>query len=276
MNPHVRQSHSLTRLANTLWTNRTLIGNLSKREIQGRYKGSAFGSIWSILNPLLMLSVFTFVFGEIFQSRWPGAKETGGISFAAALFTGLVLFNFFSECIGRAPTLIVSNPNYVKKVVFPIEVLPIISMISALFHLGTSYLVLIVLIAFSEWGLHIGSMQAAIILIPLTILISGLSWLLAALGAYLRDIGQIIAPILTGTMFLSPIFYQLSSIDQKFHWLFTINPISFPIEQMRNAVLYNKPIDWFGYWIYFAIALIVAKAGYYVFQKTRHGFSDVL
>ena len=276
MNPHAQQSHSLIRLMRTLWTHRILIGNLTKRDIQGRYKGSAFGSIWSILNPLLMLTVFTFVFGEIFQSKWSGTKDGGGITYAAALFTGLLLFNLFSECIGKAPTLIVSNPNYVKKVVFPIEILPVITTISALFHLATSYVVLIALIAFSEWGLHPGSIQAIIILIPLAILITGMSWLLAALGAYLRDIGQIIAPILTGTMFLSPIFYQLSNIDQKFHWLFRMNPISYPIEQMRNTILYNKPVDWAGYIGYFIIAVLSAKIGYYVFQKTRHGFADVL
>ena len=129
---------------------RRLIYNLSKREVVGRYRGSFVGLFWSFLTPILLLTVFTFVFGEIFQARWGDRVQSGPLDFAVALFAGLLIFNFFSECIGRAPTLIIANANYVKKVVFPLEVLTLVTLLAALFHLAAGYIILLILMTLSS------------------------------------------------------------------------------------------------------------------------------
>lgn len=280
MNPHSAHTTSPVALLKNLWLQRSLIATLTRREVEGRYKGSIFGSLWSLLTPLMILGVFTFVFGDIFQAKWNSkgnaAQEQGRLDFAAALFIGLLLYNFFAECLSKAPTLITQNPNYVKKIVFPLEVLPITTTLAALFHLCIAYLLVLLLIAFSGWQLTWSAAYAPIIIAPLIIIVLGLSWGLAAIGVYLRDVGQIISPLLTAIMFLSPIFYPLSSVSEKFLPLYLINPLTFTVEQTRNALLHGASPNWYGWLIYSIIALSMAYVGYFLFQKTRHGFSDVI
>lgn len=276
MNPHLQPSVSPLGLARSIWSNRALIASLTKREISGRYKGSIFGVFWSLLSPLLMLTVFTFVFGEIFQARWAGAQVAGRLDFAAALFAGLLIYNFFSECLAKAPQLILSNPNYVKKVIFPLEVLAIVAVNAALFHLAVACLVLTVLVFFSGWTLGAGILCVPLILIPLVLLVLGLTWFVSALGVYLRDVSQIIAPALTAMLFLSPVFYPLSSVPAKMEWLFMANPVTFIIEQVRAVMLHQQSPNLAGLTLYGLIGLASAWLGFMFFQKTRRGFSDVL
>lgn len=267
------------RLAKDIWIHRGLILNLSKREIDGRYRGSFFGIFWSFLTPLLMLIVFTFVFGEIFQARW-GARGGGGgqgsLDFAVALFAGLLIFNFFSECISKAPGLVTSNANYVKKVVFPLEILTPVTLIAAFFHLLAGYLILLLLMFFSSWEFSWHMLLLPVVFAPFLVLIMGLTWGLSALGVYLRDVGQLIAPVLTAMMFLSPIFYPLSSVAEKYLWIYQINPLTFIIEQTRAVLLEHQIPNWNGYLYYSAVSVVVAFAGFVMFQKTRKGFADVL
>ncbi|SDS00378.1 lipopolysaccharide transport system permease protein [Halopseudomonas xinjiangensis] len=270
---------SPVRLAKDIWIHRGLIFNLSKREIVGRYRGSFIGIFWSFLTPLLMLVVFTFVFGEIFQARW-GARGGGGgqgsLDFAVALFAGLLIFNFFSECISKAPGLVTSSANYVKKVVFPLEILTPVTLIAALFHLLAGYSILFLLMLFSSWEFSWHTLLLPVVFAPFLVLILGLTWGLSALGVYLRDVGQLIAPILTAMMFLSPIFYPLSSVHEKYLWIYQINPLTFIIEQTRAVLLESQIPNWNGYLLYSAVSVVVAFAGFAMFQKTRKGFADVL
>lgn len=276
MNPHVQPSVSPLGLARSLWSHRALIVSLTRREVAGRYKGSFFGVFWSLLSPLLMLTVFTFVFGEIFQARWGGGEATGRLDFAAALFAGLLIYNFFSECLGRAPQIILSNPNYVKKVIFPLEILSIIAVNAALFHLLVACVVLAVLVFFSGWTLGIDVLYVPLILLPFVLFVLGVTWFIAALGVFLRDVAQIIAPALTAMLFLSPVFYPLSSVPPKMAWLFLINPVTFIIEQVRAVMLHHQTPDVSGLLIYTSIGVASAWLGYVFFQKTRKGFADVL
>jgi lipopolysaccharide transport system permease protein len=276
VNPHAPQPASPLALLRTLWVHRALVLALSRREIAGRYRGSVFGLFWSFLNPILMLSVFTFVFGEIFQARWAGSQTTGGVDFAAALFAGLLIYNFFAECISKAPTLVLTNSNYVKKVVFPLEILPIVTLMAALFHLLVAYLILTVLILFSGWELGATALLVPVVMLPFALLLTGFSWILAALGVYLRDIGQVIAPVITALLFLSPVFYPLSVVSERLRPIYLANPVTFVIEQVRNLMLHGQMPDWQGLALYSAIALAVACGGFYLFQKSRKGFADVL
>ncbi|MEZ5646616.1 MAG: ABC transporter permease [Burkholderiaceae bacterium] len=276
MNPHAPQPASPLALLRNLWVHRALVLALTRREIVGRYRGSVFGIFWSFLNPILMLTVFTFVFGEIFQARWSGAQQAGGVDFAAALFAGLLIYNFFAECISKAPTLVLSNSNYVKKVVFPLEVLPVVNLLAALFHLLVAYLILTVLILFSGWQLTATALLVPVVMAPFALLLAGASWILAALGVFLRDIGQVIAPMITALMFLSPVFYPLSVVNVHLKPVYLANPVTFVIEQVRNLMLHGQLPDWQGLALYSAISVAVACGGFYLFQKSRRGFADVL
>lgn len=276
MNPHASHAASPKALLLTLWRHKMLILALTRREIEGRYKGSLFGVFWSVLTPLLMVTVFTFVFGEIFQSKWAGARNANHLDFAAALFAGLLVYNLFAECIGKASFLITNNPNFVKKIVFPLETLSVVTVAAALFHFLVAYGIVIVLVLLSGWQLSWTVLLTPVVIAPLLMLVMGLTWMVSALGVYIRDIGQIISPALTALMFLSPIFYPLSSVNPRFHWLYHLNPLTLVVEDLRAVLLHQTLPDWLPWLTYSAVSAAIMALGFVFFQKTRKGFSDVI
>ena len=277
INPHAAQPTSLVALAKSLWRNRQLIVQMSKRDVVGRYQGSTFGLAWSFFNPVLMLVVYTFVFSEVFKSRWGGVGgDDSKTQFAVVLFVGMIVLSLFSEVLNRAPGLILSNVNYVKKVVFPIEILPVIAMGAALFHGIISLGVLLVAFALFNGYLHWTAVFTPLVLLPLVILTTGLAWMLASLGVFLRDVGQTIGIITTVLMFLSPVFYPVTAVPERFRPFIMANPLTFIIEQAREVLVWGRQPDWIGLSIYTIAATVVAWAGYAWFQKTRKGFADVL
>ncbi len=273
-NPHATHPTSLLYLLKSLWRNRHLIMQMTKREVVGRYKGSAMGLAWSFFNPVFMLVVYTFVFSVIFKSRWGGDESR--TLFAVVLFVGMIVLGLFSEVVNRAPSLILSNVNYVKKVVFPIEILPVIAMGAALFHSLVSLSVLLAAFVLFNGYLHWTVIFAPLIFLPLVIVTLGLAWMLAALGVFLRDVGQTIGIFTTVLMFLSPVFYPLTAVPEKFRPFIIANPLTFIIEQAREVLIWGNIPDWIGLGIYTAAAIVVAWVGYALFQKTRKGFADVL
>ncbi len=274
INPHAAQPTSLVSLAQSLWRNRQLIVQMTKREVVGRYKGSVMGLAWSFFNPVFMLVVYTFVFSVIFKSRWGGDESK--TLFALVLFVGVIVLSLFSEVINRAPSLILSNVNYVKKVVFPLEILPVIAMGVALFHCIVSLGVLLVGFLLFNGYLHWTVIFIPLVLLPLVVLSLGVAWMLAALGVFLRDVSQTIGIIITVLMFLSPVFYPVTSVPEKFRPFILINPLTFIIEQARDVLVWGYLPNWIGLGIYMAVATMVGWAGYALFQKTRKGFADVL
>lgn len=277
INPHAAQPTSLISLAKSLWRNRQLIMQMSKREVMGRYKGSAMGMAWSFFNPVFMLVVYTFVFSEIFKSRWSGAGANDSkTQFAVLLFVGMIVHGLFAEVLNRAPSLILSNVNYVKKVVFPIEILPIVAMVATLFHSLISIGVLLTAFVLFNGYLHWTIIFFPFVLLPLIILSTGLTWMLASLGVFLRDVGQFIGIITTVLMFLSPVFYPVTAIPERFRPFIMANPLTFIIEQAREVLIWGRFPDLIGLGIYTIAATVIAAAGYAWFQKTRKGFADVL
>lgn len=259
----------------SLWRNRDLLLASTKREVLGRYQGSVMGILWSFLNPLLMLSVYTFIFSVIFKARWHGGSSSQ-TEFALILFSGLIVFNIFSECINRAPSIITSNSNYVKKVIFPLEILPCIPLASALFHSLISFAVWIIAYTALFSPPHATTLFLPLIIIPLLFFSLGISWILASLGVFLRDIAQITGLLTSALMFLSPIFYPIASIPENYRVLIYINPLTAPIEQTRGVLFWGTPPDllvvaasWLG-------SAAIAWLGFAFFQKTRRGFSDAL
>jgi lipopolysaccharide transport system permease protein len=255
----------------------SLIRSLITRDITARYRGSVLGVLWSLVTPLCMLAIYSFVFGSILGTRWNGGNEQAGMAgFAIILFVGLIIFHFFSEVVTRAPTLVLSNVNYVKKVVFPLEILPVVAVGSALFHLSVS---LVALLTFMLWIMgHIPPTAALlpIVLAPFVLVILGLGWLFASLGVYLRDITQILGPLVTALMFLSPTFFPSSALPEWIRPWLVLNPLTLPIEQARTVLIWGNAPDWTALGLYGLFAAAIAAAGFCWFQATRKGFADVL
>ncbi len=272
-----RQQYSVSpfTVISSFWTKRSLIWQMTKRDVIGRYRGSVMGILWSLLNPILMLTVYTFVFSVVFQARW-GEASISKTEFAVILFVGMIIHALFAECVNRAPSLILGNVNYVKKVVFPLEILPWVAMGSALFHAAISVLVLLVVFALIHFYLNWTVLFLPLLLIPLVLFTMGVTWFLASIGVFLRDVGQTTGIITTIMMFLSPVFYPVSALPEAYRPLLHINPLTFMIEQARNILIWGKPLDWPGLGVYFASSLLVAWLGLFWFQKTRKGFADVL
>jgi lipopolysaccharide transport system permease protein len=277
MNPHTSQPTSLAALAQSLWRNRSLIMQMTKRDVIGRYKGSVMGLAWSFFNPLLMLTVYTFVFSMVFKSRWSGAGgNESRTHFAVVLFVGMIVQGLFAEVLNRAPGLILGNVNYVKKVIFPLEILPVISMGAALFHSMISLLVLFIAFILFNGYLHWTAFFLPLVLFPLIVTALGFSWMFASLGVFIRDVGQTIGIIMTVIMFLSPVFYPITAVPEKYRPWIMANPLTFIIEQARGVIIWGHLPNWGGLGLYLLAALGVAWIGFAWFQKTRKGFADVI
>ena len=275
-NPHAAQPTSLVSLAKSLWRNRQLILQMTRREVTGRYKGSALGLAWSFFNPVFMLAVYTFVFSVVFKARWGVGGEESKTQFAVVLFVGMIVHGLLAEVLNRAPGLILGNVNYVKKVVFPLEILPVISMGAALFHSFVSLGVLLIAFALFNGYLHWTAILAPLVVLPLIILTLGLAWMLASLGVFLRDVGQTIGIITTVMLFLAPVFYPITALPEEMRPWIMANPLTFIIEQAREVLIWGRQPNWLGLGAYTLAAVAIAWAGYAWFQKTRKGFADVL
>ena len=275
MNPHAPQSVQPLEMVRSIFKHRFLILDLVKREVIGRYKGSIMGMLWSFLSPVLLLIVYTFMFSVVFRARWPGGSDSK-VEFALILFTGLLVFNLFSDAVNRAPSLILNNANYVKKIIFPLEILPVVTLGAAVFHMLVNMIVwLIFFLLFFSWP-NWTALYFIFVLIPLLFITLGISWLLASLGVYLRDVGQIIGLVTSVLMFLSPIFYPISAVPERFRSIMHINPLTYFVEETRNIMIWGKNLNWsqWSYWT--VISIVVAWLGFAWFQKTRKGFADVL
>ncbi|WP_024645465.1 ABC transporter permease [Pseudomonas syringae] len=275
MNPHKTPSAGPIRLVASLWTNWSLISQMTKREVIGRYRGSVMGLAWSFFNPVLMLAVYTFVFSEIFSARWVGV-DTGKGGFAILLFVGMIVHGLFAECANRAPSLVMSNSNYVKKVVFPLEILPVITLGSALFHSCISLIVLVIAQLLISHTLFWTALLFPLILVPLILGTLGISWFLASLGVYLRDVGHVITVLTTVLLFLSPVLYPVAALPEVYRPWLQMNPLTYIIEESRSVLLFGNLPHWGSLGIAIAIGAVIAAMGFWFFQKTRKGFADVI
>jgi lipopolysaccharide transport system permease protein len=267
---------SLFGIWDSLWLNRNLIKALTKREIIGRYQGSVLGLFWSFVNPVFLLVVYTFVFSVVFKARWGSGDSGSKAEFALVLFAGILVFNLFAECVNRAPSVILSNPTYVKKVVFPLEILPWVSFAAALFHTLISFIVWLVFSLFVFGAPPLTSLLFPLLLVPLMLITMGLSWFLASLGVFLRDVSQVVGILTTALMFLTPIFYPITAIPESYRKILYLNPLTFIIDQARDLLIFGRGMAWGSYWLLTLCSTLMAWFGFVWFQKTRKGFADVL
>ncbi|MET4676139.1 MULTISPECIES: ABC transporter permease [unclassified Luteibacter] len=254
---------------------RSLTLALSKRELLGRYRGATFGLFWSLISPFLMLGVYTFAFGYIMKSRWPHTSDSTG-EYALILFVGLIIHGYFAECLIRSPTLIVGNPNLVKRIIFPLEILPWPMVLSALFHVAANFIVFsclhLVFKHYVPWTI----IFLPVVLAPFVLFTMGVSWFMASLGVYIRDIPQVTGVIATAMLFLSSAIIPVDSLPPQYRLFFAMNPLSFIINQAREVALWGNVPDFFGLALYAAGSFVVAYLGYAWFLKTKRGFADVI
>ena len=233
------------------------------------------GILWSFLNPLLMLGVYTFFFTEVFNARWRPDSNSKG-EFAIALFAGLIIHTFFAECASRAPNLVVSNPSYVKKIVFPLEILPVVSALSALFHMAISIAVLALFQFVITGAVSQTFLLLPAVLVPLVAVACAAGWLLAALGVFLRDVAQTVGVIIMVMMYTSPLFFPIEAMPEKFRGWMYLNPLTVLMTEGRNIMVWSQIPDLAVLARYTAIALLVSWIAFAGFQKARRGFADVL
>lgn len=254
---------------------RALIWQFARRDVLARYRGSLLGLFWSFLTPLLMLGVYTFVFREVLKARWP-TGDGGDFDFALRVYSGLIVFNLFAEIMSRAPNLVVGQPNLVKKVVFPLHILPWVSLLAALFHVALNLLVLVLAAAWYQGGLGFEVLSLPLVVLCFVPVLLGIGWFLSALGVYVRDVGQATGLIISLLMFLSPIFYPASALPEKWQDFLFLNPLTLIIEQVRHVVIEGHWPDWGGLLLYGACGLAFAWLAARWFAITRRGFADVL
>lgn len=276
MNPHRAHKSSLFEIYGSFFRNRKLIFQMAQREVLGRYRGSIVGLAWSFFNPLLMLGVYTFFFSFVFKARWGVSSEGGHSDFAIVLFVGLIVHGLFAECINRAPMLINSNVSFVKKVIFPLEIFPWVVMGAAVFHAAISVAVLLILQLLISGTVPWTIIFLPLIFLPLIFVTLGFSWFFASTGVYVRDIGQVSGLITSVLLFVSPVFYPVSFLPTPIRSIVMLNPLTLIIEESRKVLLFGEMPDWYELGVYTLVSFIVARMGFWWFQRTRKGFADVL
>lgn len=272
-----RQYTNPVEMARHLWQHRELIGQFTKREVLGRYKGSFLGVVWSFVTPLLMLIIYTFVFSVIFKARWGNnLSDSSQSGFALTLFTGLIAFNVFSECLNRAPGLIISNPNYVKKVVFPLEILPVSVLGSALINSLFSLVILLAANLIFHGVVPWTIIFLPLMYLPLALLCLGLGWFLASLGVFVRDVGQLIGVVVQVLFFMTPIFYPIEALPERLRFVLYLNPLTFIISHFRRVILWGQMPDWGEFGLITVLTGLVCILGYVWFMKSKKTFADVV
>lgn len=260
------------RIGSEIWRHRYLLGQLVKRDVLLRYRGAMFGVMWIFLSPLLMLVIFAFVFGHVFQARW--TQHDSGLPFWLLLYSGLIVFNIFAETISRASSSVRGYPSFVKKIIFPVHILPVVPLGAALVHGAFNFLILLAALAWTG-SLHVQILLFPLLLLPILLLALGLSWFVAAWGVFIKDMTQIVPMFVQMLLFLSPVFYPVSAVPEALQVFYQYNPLGVVIETSR-AVVVGKPIEWGAWSTALGLCFGVSMLGYVFFQHSREEFADAL
>jgi len=264
------------RLGVMLWQKRSLIQQFTKREVEQRYRGSMLGILWSFLNPLFLLTVYTVVFGFIFGAKFEEGGTESRIDFALALFCGLNMFQVTADAITAAPRLILANQNYVTKVIFPLEIFPVVQCLNSMIHLGVATIPLLIGLVIFHGGIALTAPLWLFLLLPLFLLTLGFTWFLSSLGVFLRDINSLVNPLIMVLMYGSAIFYPFSAVPENLRWVVIGNPLAQLVNESRKVLVFGQPLDWGIYAMFSLISIVVCMIGYLFFMKTKHAFADVL
>lgn len=269
------QNTSLKYLITSMVKNRFIIWQMTKRNVIGKYKGSFLGVVWSFLNPLILLFIYTFAFSVVFKAKW-GLEEEGHLDFALILFASLTIFNLFGDTLRDSPNLVLNYPNYVKKIIFPLEILPIVNLCTSLIQAGINLIIFIFFFLMTNFYLPLTIFLIPFIIFPLILIALGVSFFLASFGVYFRDIGYFMGHVITIFLFTSPVFYSMERIPKSIQKFTYINPIAIILENARSVMIFGKYPNWSELIFYSILGFVLLISGFWWFQKTRVGFSDVL
>lgn len=259
----------------TLHEQRELLHSLVVRDLIAKYKGTALGYMWAILTPLLMLTVYASVFGGIFKTRL-GTQDGSMADFIPRLYCGMIVFGLFSETIARAPGAVLAHPGYVRKVLFPLELIPLTHLVTATVNAGIGLVLLVVFMLVQRHTLAITVLLIPLLFLPLLLFTIGCAWFFAAVGVFFRDLGQIVGLAMSILLFLSPVFYSSDSVMGVAKKLLFLNPLTYPIEELRKILLTGAMLDWHVWVVYTVASSLVFLCGLWTFQRTRHAFADVI
>lgn len=276
--------HTFLNSFNAFWR---LLWQLGCRDIQSRYKGSVLGILWSLITPILTVGLYTFLFSVVFHAQWgedfrstdiasSSSSGPGHAQYALILFTGLMLHSFLADIMQRATGVVVSQANLVKKVVFPLHVLPAVVVFSSVFQILVSGMVLLLALLLSGQGAHLSWVCLPLLLAPFVVLGLGVAWFLSALGVYLRDLGQIMSWLITALLFSAPVLYPLNTVSQKLGAYLLLNPLTFMVEEWRQVIYAGTWPHWGAWGVYAGVSFLMASLGFTVFAKMKKGFADVL
>lgn len=254
----------------------SLFSALLAREIEARYRGSGLGMLWTIMNPLLFMLVYFFVFNLVFRVRLPQLYEGRDVPFAGFLLSGLIVYFLFSEVITKSPSLIRDNSNYVKKVAFPLSMIPVVSVAGATFNFIVSFALLCAFLMLFGTGLPPTTLFAPLVVFPFLLFLVGIAWFLSALSVFMKDITYVAGFFSTAMTFLSPVFYGTEAVPEEFRGLMMLNPLTHFIEGFRSCVLGGIAPDMPAMTVMYSIATASLLFGYWFFRKVRGGFADVL
>jgi len=263
-------------LFRSLYGYRRLIGQFAWRDVVAKYKGSYFGLLWSFVIPLVMLAVYGFVFTVVLPAKWPVDSGDSKVDFALILFCGLLAFNVFSEVVSRAPTLVTGYPVYVKKVVFPLEILPVSALITALVNAAFWLIILVPAWALAHHTVSSTLWMVPLALLPLCFLSLGLAWFIASLGVFIRDIAQPVAILVQVLVFLSGVFFAVNQLPANFQKVLLLNPLVTILDNFRRTAIWSEPIHWRSWTIATVCSLILMQLGYAWFMRTKKAFADVI
>jgi lipopolysaccharide transport system permease protein len=254
---------------------RDLIAELVARDFSARYRGSIMGALWAVISPLLIVAMFAFVFGVIFKARW-GVEQVSDSDFVVIAMCGMTVHGLFVEVLGRAPTLVLGQPSYVKKVVFPLEILPITVVLGALVNAAILLAIVLAAALAIRGAIPVTVFLLPVVWVPFLLLLIGVALFISSIGVYVRDLMQFVSLVGMAALFLAPIFYPMTAVPERFRWLLWLNPLTFIVEQTRAVTLFGALPDWGGLAIYGVCALLFAWLALFWFQRIRKGFADVL
>ena len=255
--------------------NSYLLQQLIIKDFREKYKGSLLGVMWSFMIPLFMMVIYTFVFSEIFQPVW-STQPSSKFEYALIIFCGLSAFNMFSEVMTRSVGIVTGNVNYVKKVIFPLELLPLAVCTVAFVNCVISYGILLIANLILTHVVYITSIELCLLFIPLFMTCLGVSYALAALSVYFRDIVNAISILVMILMYVSPIFYSLEAAPRQFRYIAAINPLAYIIENARSVCIYGQHMNRNSYMVSMVVSVVILLVGYQIFVRLKAGFADIL
>ncbi|MCP5043881.1 MAG: ABC transporter permease [bacterium] len=257
------------------YRHRALISRLAWRRLQTRYRGSVMGAVWLFLQPILLLGIYTLVFSLLFEARW-GQTLAGRGEFGLFLFSGVLLYSIFSECVNEAPGLMLKHEPYIVQIRFPIEILPWVSLASSLylFFFGSAVLLVFHLLVLgvppASW------LILPVVLVPIALFTLGVTWFVSSVGVYFRDLSQLTVMFTTALLFLSPVFYPASRIPESLRTMYDLNPFAVLLEASKHLLFFGDAPNWGGLALVGLVSFVVAVLGHAWFMHSKRGFADVV